>query len=39
VKKSTLAMAGTSRAASHLYDLDGNRTRIIHPDGLDGLRA
>jgi len=30
---STLAMAGTSRAIGHLYDANGNRTRITHPDG------
>ena len=29
---STLAMAGTSRAIGHLYDANGNRTRITHPD-------
>jgi YD repeat-containing protein len=33
VTSSTLAMAGTSRTIGHLYDLDGNRTGIIHPDG------
>ncbi|MEO7178778.1 MAG: hypothetical protein ABIW83_08030, partial [Allosphingosinicella sp.] len=32
VTSSTLAMAGTSRAIGHLYDADGNRTRITHPD-------
>ncbi len=33
VTSSTLAMAGTSRAIGHLYDRDGNRVRITHPDG------
>jgi RHS repeat-associated protein len=29
---SITAMSGTSRAFSYLYDADGNRTRITHPD-------
>jgi RHS repeat-associated protein len=32
VLSSTLAMAGTSRTISHLYDADGSRIRITHPD-------
>jgi YD repeat-containing protein len=34
VTSSTLAMAGTSRAIGHLYDAQGNRTRITHPDTI-----
>ena len=30
---STLAMAGTSRSIGHLYDGEGNRVRVTHPDG------
>lgn len=36
-------MGGTARAVGNLYDLDGNRIRVIHPDSsfftyeLDGL--
>ncbi|MGZ8287487.1 MAG: RHS repeat domain-containing protein, partial [Allosphingosinicella sp.] len=33
VISSTLAMAGTSRAVGHVWDADGNRVRITHPDG------
>ncbi|HEX8240830.1 MAG TPA: hypothetical protein VF574_13925, partial [Allosphingosinicella sp.] len=33
VISSTLAMAGTSRTIGHLWDGDGNRIRITHPDG------
>jgi RHS repeat-associated protein len=29
----TTAMSGTSRSVSYLYDADGNKKRIIHPDG------
>jgi RHS repeat-associated protein len=32
VTSSTLVMAGVSRAIGHLYDADGNRIRITHPD-------
>jgi RHS repeat-associated protein len=32
VTSSTLAMAGASRTIGHLYDRDGNRIRITHPD-------
>jgi RHS repeat-associated protein len=32
VISSTLAMAGTSRTIGHLYDADGSRIRITHPD-------
>jgi YD repeat-containing protein len=39
---STLAMGGTSRTIGHLYDGDGNRVRVTHPDSFftyeyDGL--
>jgi YD repeat-containing protein len=36
-------MGGTARSTGNLYDLDGNRVRVIHPDTsfftyeLDGL--
>ncbi|HEX8241751.1 MAG TPA: RHS repeat-associated core domain-containing protein [Allosphingosinicella sp.] len=33
VISSTLAMAGTSGTIGHLWDGDGNRSRITHPDG------
>jgi YD repeat-containing protein len=33
VTGSTLAMAGTTRTLSSLYDSGGNRTRLTHPDG------
>jgi RHS repeat-associated protein len=39
----TSRMAGTSRTLSYQYDLEGNRTRVTHPDtnffayGFDGL--
>jgi RHS repeat-associated protein len=42
VTSSTIAMAGTSRTIGHVYDGDGNRVRINHPDAYftyeyDGL--
>lgn len=33
LSSSTINMSGTSRTVSHLYDADGNRIRITHPDG------
>ena len=33
VSSSTLAMAGTSRTLSSLYNVENNRTRLTHPDG------
>jgi RHS repeat-associated protein len=33
VTSSTLAMAGTTRTLSYLYDSGGNRTRLTHADG------
>ena len=26
-------MGGTARSVGHLYDANGNRIRIVHPDG------
>ena len=31
---STTAMSGTSRTLSYLYDAAGNRTQVMHPDGV-----
>jgi RHS repeat-associated protein len=33
ISSSTTAMDSASRALSYLYDADGNRTRVTHPDG------
>lgn len=33
VASTTTAMGGASRTLSFLYDADGNRTRVTHPDG------
>lgn len=30
---STVSMSGVSRTVGHLYDADGNRIRVTHPDG------
>ncbi len=30
---STVSMSGISRTVGHLYDADGNRIRVTHPDG------
>ncbi len=30
---STVSMGGVSRTVSHLFDADGNRARVTHPDG------